>query len=171
MQKFYALLVILLLFLTTACSNEAPLDKQKESVQTWQTDFRTYSTTLNDYSGKYNIIVKKLSDGSMSELQAYQNLKDLDNKYLGFRLLLSDKFKVPEGLSDRRTDLLKKSKESFEDAIYGNHNAVKNLINYLDNPQPKYLTESRSLLDFAKTSYQQSLDYQRQLEKDLGIEK
>ena len=154
---------------TTACSSEAPIDKQKEVFQSWKNDFKLYSSAMDDYAAKYDLIVKKLSDGTISKEQAYLNLKDISDKYIGFHLLLQDKFKTPEGFNEKNTELFKQSRQSFEDSLNGNHDAVKNLLNYLDDPQPKYLSEINNSLDFSRSSYKKSIEYQNQISTNLEI--
>lgn len=168
-KYFWLIITFAILFLTTACSNEAPIEKQKEVFQSWRSDFRTYSAAKDDYATKYNLIVKKLYDGTISREQAYLNLKDINEKYIGFHLLLQDKFKVPEGFNEKNTELLKKSKESFESSLSGNRTATENLLNYLDNPQPKYLAEIKNALDYSDSSYKEALKYQDEIATNLGV--
>lgn len=125
----------------------------------------------DDYAASYNLIVKQLYDGTISKEQAYLKLKDISDKYVGFHLLLQDKFKIPQGFNDKNTDLFKKSKQSFEYSLNGNHDAVKNLLNYLDDPKPNYLAEIKNSLDFSESNYKKSLEYQDQISTNLGINK
>ncbi|MDF2568621.1 MAG: hypothetical protein K0R55_225 [Sporomusa sp.] len=168
-KYFWILITFIALLLTTACSSEAPIDKQKDSFHSWKSDFNLYSAAKDDYATKYNLIVRQLYEGTISKEQAYLNLKDISNKYIGFHLLLQDKFKIPEGFNDKNTELFKKSKQSFEYSLNGNHDAVKNLLNYLDSPEPKYLSEIKNSLDFSDSSYKKSLEYQDEISTNLGI--
>lgn len=142
-------------------------NKQKEAFSIWQKDFKNYSSALPDYTKKLNKIIAMTNNGTIDSRQAISNLNDLENKFLGFNLLIHDKWQVPNELDEKYKEQLQQSIYAFEDCLSSYKDATGELRNLIINNLPLNDPNFEASINFAKQSYQKSYDIQKKVEDEL----
>jgi len=171
-KRSYLILVVLVIltFLLPGCSSkELPIEKQKELISTWNTEYGRLVDSLSLFSNMINITAQEVSDNKKGPIEGYQQFQKAAERYDAFQynLFKNEKLKIPDGLSDEQKKLLRDAESTLQlSAIYLKDSA-KGFAEYMDSQKTSDALKAIKYFEKALEKLRESKEFYQQIKQNI----